>query len=117
MILPYAPPASQSEQGADQKVRIMVLNGTSRPDLDVIAADQLRWHGLEVTGTGSAQERDHPQNQIIVYQDRPQALEALVALLHVEPTNIIREPPPSQGSTEVQVDILIILGEDYDPCR
>ncbi len=113
----YAPPASQKEQVACEGARIQVLNGTQRPQLALIAADQLCWQGLNVVGTGPAQERDHQQTQILVFDGKPQALDSLVRLLKVKPENIVHQPPPDQATAGVQADILIILGEDYDPCH
>ena len=113
----YAPPSAYREQVAGEDARIQVLNGTQRPQLALIAADQLRWQGLNVVGTGLAQERDHQQTQILVFDDKPQALDSLVRLLKIKSKNIVHQPPPGQASADVQADLLIILGEDYDPCR
>jgi LCP family protein required for cell wall assembly len=113
----YAPPSAQKDSAAGEAARIQVLNGTQRSQLALVAADQLRWQGLNVAGTGPAQERDHLQTEIIVYEDRPQTLAALLRLLKLKPENVLHQPPANQPSPHDQVDILIILGEDYDPCR
>jgi hypothetical protein len=43
-------------------------------------------------------------------------MEALMRLLKVKPESIIRRPPAGQEATGVQADLVVILGEDYDPC-
>jgi len=108
----YAPPAAAEEQVEKEEARIQVQNGTSRPQLAQIAADQLGWHGLKVVGTGPADNPHYRQTQVIVFNDRPRAVELLVQLLRVKSQNVIQRPDPTQPA-----DILVILGEDYDPCR
>jgi LCP family protein required for cell wall assembly len=108
----YAPPSSQSDETASERARIQVQNGTSRAQLAQIAADQLRWHGLEVVATGPAHSPGYEQTQIIVVEEKPEALESLIQVLQVKPQNVTRQPDASQ-----QADLLVILGADYDPCR
>ncbi len=108
----YAPPAPAEDQIESEGARIQVWNGTYRPQLAQIAADQLRWNGLGVVDTGPADTPNYKQTQIIVFRDRPKALERLVQLLRVQPQNIIQQPDLDQPA-----DIRVILGQDYDPCR
>jgi LCP family protein required for cell wall assembly len=108
----YAPPSAGEDQVASEGARIQVRNGTYRPQLARIGADQLRWHGLNVVDTGLADNPNYAQTQIIVFSDKPKALELLVGLLQVQPQNILYQADPNQPA-----DILVILGEDYDPCR
>jgi polyisoprenyl-teichoic acid--peptidoglycan teichoic acid transferase len=107
----YAPPSASEDQAASENARIQVRNGTYRPQLALIAADQLGWEGLNVVDTGPADNTDYKQTQIIVFNDKPKALELLAKLLKVKPENIIRQPDPGQPA-----DIQVLLGEDYDPC-
>jgi LCP family protein required for cell wall assembly len=113
----YAPAPSPKDRVASEKARVQVLNGTDRRQLALIAADQLRWQGFNIVSTGPAQEHNHLQTQIIVFEDRPQARDTLARLLKVKPGNIVRQPSDSQASTGVQADLLVILGADYDSCR
>lgn len=108
----YAPPAPTEDQIESEGTRIQVWNGTYRPQLAQIAADQLRWNGLKVVDTGPADNPNHKETQIIVFSDRPKSLELLAQLLRVKPPNIIQQPDPSQPA-----DIRVILGQDYDPCH
>jgi LCP family protein required for cell wall assembly len=107
----YAPP-STDEATANRMARIEVQNGTGRTQLDLIAADQLRWEGLKIAGTGPADRADYQSTQIIVFNDQPEALARLTRLLQVKPANVIRQPDPGQPA-----DVRVILGNDYDPCR
>ena len=95
-----------------EAAHIAVLNGTGRAQLASIAADQLRWDGFKVAETGPADRTDYPQTQIIVFNDRPETLAKLAQTLRVKPANVIQQPDPGQP-----VDLRVILGEDYDPCR
>jgi LCP family protein required for cell wall assembly len=106
----YAPPSE--DRLADEAARIQISSGTERPWLARIVADQLHWEGLEVVDTGPADRTDYPKPQIVVYNDKPEALALLTRLLKVKPENVIRQLDPSQA-----VDVRVILGEDYDPCR
>jgi len=106
-----APTPGGDDEAAKEAARIQVRNGSHRSYLDQIAADQLRWDGFNVVDTGSAETPDHARTQIIVFNDRPQTLKALVQRFKVEPENVIRQLDTSQPA-----DIQIILGEDYDPC-
>lgn len=113
----YAPPPAAKEQAAGEGARIEVRNGTNREQLALLAADQLRWEGLNVVGAGPADSQAYQQTQIIAFKDKPKALETLVRLLKVSPHNIIRQPDESQPEGVVQADIVVLLGRDYDPCR
>jgi hypothetical protein len=80
--------------------------------LALIAADQLRWYGLTIIDAAPADRPDYAQTQIIVYNDKPQAVELLRRELSVSAQNVIYRPDSNQPA-----DILVILGNDYDPCR
>ncbi len=108
----FAPPAAGEDQAAGEAARIQVRNGTYRHQLAQIAADQLRWHGLQIVDTGLADNPNYAKTQIVVFNEKPQSLDLLVRLLEVSPENIIRQPDPNQPA-----DILVIVGNDYNPCR
>ncbi len=108
----YAPPSASEDGAAAEAARIQVRNGTYRFQLAQIGADQLRWHGLNIVDFGLADNPDYAQTVIIVYSEKPKALELLIELLAVRPENVIRQPDPNQSA-----DIQVILGNDYDPCQ
>ncbi len=86
-------------------------NGTGNPDLAGLLAADLRWRGLEVlessTGGGG---REH--SQLLVYRDRPVAVELLTRVLGLGPEDVVRLPDDGQD-----VDLEILLGSDYNTCR
>jgi LCP family protein required for cell wall assembly len=107
----YAPSSSIADQAADEAARIQVRNGTHRFQLAKIGADQLRWRGLSVVDTGLADHPNYKQTQLIVYQDKPRAQALLTQYLGLGPESIVHQPDANQPA-----DLLLILGEDYDPC-
>ncbi len=108
----YAPPSASENQVANEGARIQVRNGTYRFQLAKIGADQLRWYGFNIVDTGLADNADYQQTKILVFNDKPIALERLIQLFGVQPENVIHQPDPNQPA-----DIQVILGNDYDPCR
>jgi LCP family protein required for cell wall assembly len=108
----YAPPSATEDRVASEAVHVQVRNGTYRHQLAKIGADELRWHGFKIVDTGLADSPDYKKTQIVVFNDKPQAVDLLVQLLGVKPENIIQQPDPNQPA-----DLQVILGEDYDPCR
>ncbi len=112
----YAPPAAD-DRLANEGARIAVFNGTERDQLALIAADQLRWYGLQILETGPADRPDYGRTRILVYGDYPQSLDTLVRRLKVRPEWIIHEPEPGQQVTTEAADLVVILGKDYNPCR
>ena len=108
----FAPPSASEDQAAGEAAQIQVLNGTDRAYLTQVATDELRWHGLSATPAGPAGRSDYARTQIIVFKDKPQAQEVLAQVLGVKPKDIIRQPDPNQA-----IDLQVILGNDYDPCR
>jgi hypothetical protein len=108
----YAFSPTSDDEVAREGARIQVRNGTYRHQLAQIAAEQLRWYGLGVVDTGLADNPDYQETQIIVFNDKPRAVEKLTQVLAVKPRNVIHQPDPNQPA-----DILVILGADYDPCR
>jgi LCP family protein required for cell wall assembly len=107
----YAPPSGE-DQVSSEGARIQVRNGTYRAQLALVAADQLRWQGINVVDTGPADNPNYALTQILVYNDKPQTVALLAKLLKVKAENIIQQPDPSQPA-----DILVILGNDYNPCQ
>jgi LCP family protein required for cell wall assembly len=108
----YSPPSASENQVANENARIQLRNGTYRWQLAQIAADQLRWEGFNIVDTGLADNPNYEQTKIVVFNEKPVALEQLVRLLRVQPENVIPQIDPNQPA-----DIQVILGNDYDPCR
>ena len=112
----YAPP-SADDRLANEGARIAVFNGTERHQLAQIAADQLRWYGLQIVETGPADRSDYGKTRILVYGDYPQSLDSLARQLRVGPKWVIHDPEPGQQFGTESADLVVILGMDYNPCR
>lgn len=108
----YAPPSTNGDGVRQEAARIQVRNGAVLPQLALIAAEQLRWEGLKIEDIGPADRSDYGKTRILVFNDKPQALALLTRLLSVRPENVVYEPDPDRP-----VDLVVILGHDYDPCR
>jgi LCP family protein required for cell wall assembly len=108
----YAPPSASGGQAASEGARIEVRNGTYRPQLALVAADELRWQGLTVVDASPADTPGYDRTQILVYRDEPETVALLVQLLKVQPEDVIQQPDAGQA-----IDIQVILGDNYDPCQ
>ena len=82
-----------------------------RPQLGLIAADQLRWEGIKVADTRPADRSNHKRTKIFVYSERPAAQERLTRVLGLGQQDVIHQPDPDQSA-----DIGVVLGANYDPC-
>jgi LCP family protein required for cell wall assembly len=116
----YSPPSTLADLAAEEGARLQVRNGTYRHQLAKIGAEQIMWLGFEVIDTGLADNPNYQQTRIIVYNPKPITLQLLARELRVAPENIksyqegvgLLGPDPQQ-----QPDIMIILGNDYNPCE
>ena len=107
----YAPvDPDQWDETVKQSVR--VLNGSPRRDADQLAAAALRWAGFKMTAAGPADHQNYAQTQITVLRGDTAAAAQIVQQLQV-PAAIIQEQPDPASPVDVQV----ILGSDYNPCR
>jgi LCP family protein required for cell wall assembly len=106
----YAPPVT-NDQVAKEAARIQVRNGNGRPYIARIAADQLRWEGFQIVDTGFADRTDYGRTRIVVFKEKPEAIALLTRLLSVRPKNIVHQPDENAPA-----DLVVILGQDYDPC-
>ncbi len=116
----YAPPYAKEDQADNEGAQIRVLNGTYRPQLAKIAAGELRWHGLKAAQTGLADNPDYQTTHLLIYNDRPKTVEVLMEALEIKPENVLYQAAPAEqtgDSGEQPIDIDLILGNDYDPCR
>ncbi|MGD2103738.1 MAG: LCP family protein [Anaerolineae bacterium] len=108
-----APPA----QGEPQQLRwrVEVVNRTLREDWGEVAAARLRWEGFRVAQVRSDRE---PQSRTQIIDLTPAsdpasatALFELMQLYGRERDDVISSP-----SEQREVDFLVVLGTDYDPC-
>jgi LCP family protein required for cell wall assembly len=105
-----APPAGNQ---IANRPAVEVYNGSSRPDMELVAAERLAWEGFQVVALGTLSDDRFPQTQIIDYATtrKGSPIPRLREIFRVAPQNVIGQPDPSSPS-----DARVILGEDYDSC-
>ena len=104
-------PPSENRAFQDPPV-IEVSNGTSRPDLDLLAADNLAWEGL-IPVLGQADRHDYTETQVIYFGSSFKGANAwtITKLFGVYQSEIVLQPDPTSA-----VDYRVILGYNYEPC-
>ncbi len=107
----YAPPDVEFLELINQ-THVQVYNGSQRQDADQLAATNLRWAGFQATASGLADSQAYPESQVIVYNGTELVAETAAQLIDLPRTSLQYEHDPSS-----RVDMVIILGADYDPCR
>lgn len=91
---------------------VEVWNGTQRPDLDLLAVDNLLWEGL-VPVLGTADRHDYTQTQVVFYGQTFKGADSwtITKLFGVYESQMILQPDPNSP-----VDYRVILGYDSEPC-
>jgi len=118
MLEEYYAPDDTVREDKLRKVRVRVLNGSSRREAEELSAAQLRRVGFKIVETGEADHKGIAETQIIIHQGDPAAGEKVARTLGVPITSIqdetaIPEPPDPAN----KLGITVILGQDYDPCQ
>lgn len=113
----YTPRGRAEFEGAD-KAGVQVLNGTDRSQAATLAAYALRRDGFKVVGTGRSESQGHVHTQIIVHGGTLGPAEEIARRLEV-PIDGIQDLSGIEDKPEPPdfVDIQVILGKDYDPCK
>ncbi len=90
---------------------IEVINGSPKPNYDLVAVDLLSWEGFRATARGQGEATA----QTVIYDftgsASPQVLQALRRALNIRADRIISQPDPNRT-----VDFRIVLGADYVSC-
>jgi len=102
------PPAEQVNVLRQEASRVVVRNGTPMQGWARQIADRLELRGFEIVEVGPADRSDYAETLIFVYADKPYTVQNLQAYLEVKDGNVRSEPGGSQ-----EVDILVILGDDF----
>jgi hypothetical protein len=114
----YNPVEEPEPKEKRQKVRVQVLVGSRRPDAEQLAAAELKREGFKIVGKGEAGSRGHRETQIIVRRGNLAPADRIARELGVSSADIQDEtgvPDPPNPSDPI--DIRVILGKDYNPCR
>jgi LCP family protein required for cell wall assembly len=103
------PPPEEDEQR--QEVVVEVWNGTSTADLDRLAAERLNYAGY-ISQLGEADRTDYDHTRLFDFRSADGGqVEELQALLGIQPEFFASVPDAS-----LPYDLLLILGDDFDPC-
>lgn len=102
---------------AKDKVQVQVLNGGGRRQAEELAAAALRWEGFKVISAGLADNQDQALTSILVYTGNLEAAGQLAAALGVPASSIQDMTNTQQLDPARPVDILVILGRNYNPCQ
>jgi hypothetical protein len=118
MLEDFYASADTTHLDAMEKVRVQVLNGSSRREAEQLAAAALGWAGFKVTGRGAADRQDYAHTRIIVYMGNTTAAQQIAQELYVPSATIEDLTTTQQQPDPVNpIDIQVILGRDYDPCQ
>lgn len=104
-------PPSQNRAFQDPPV-VEVWNGTTRPDLDLLAVDNLYWEGM-VPVVGTADRYDYTDTLVYFYGSTFKGANtwSITKLFGVSESQFIQEPNPDSA-----IDYKVILGNNFDPC-
>ena len=99
---------SESELVAQEAARIEVQNGTPTEGLAQRTSEYLGGLGYTVVSFCNADRSDYASNVIIVYSEKPNTVNSLVARFGIAPENV------RQGvDAHNEVDVRVVLGRDY----
>jgi len=93
---------------SSEAARIRLQNGTQVANLAEETAQKLREKDFNVIRYDNADRLDYDQTWITVYVDKPYTVQALAKQLQITPQNI-----RYQFDAKSDVDILVVLGQDY----
>jgi LCP family protein required for cell wall assembly len=107
----YTPPTNN--QLIAEQSTIRVLNGTTNPNWDRVAAESLMNDGFFARAEGAAPTTDYADTILIDHTGRSKgsSLAQIAEDLNVKPENVRVEPDPNRT-----VDFEVILGSTYNSC-
>jgi LCP family protein required for cell wall assembly len=107
----FLPPALN--RATRPPITVEVLNGTSNPDLPLLAADNLAWYGFEPII--NYDDVDNQSETTVEYyaQNFKGSFDWLLSWIFDKGTEEIELVPDTPSETNYRV----VLGNDYDPCR
>ena len=95
---------------AEEAATVEVRNGTITSGLAQSTADYLTGQGIDVATYGNADRFDYAESLIIVNSGKTFTAGVIAQLLNLPPTAVVDAPDSQAG-----VDIVVILGADYQP--
>jgi polyisoprenyl-teichoic acid--peptidoglycan teichoic acid transferase len=117
MLQNFYAPLDTSHLDDSSKVRVRVVNGSQRKQAEALAASALSWEGYKVVSRGEADRRDHGQTVIQVYNGDLTVAANIARTLGTPTTAVQDMSGAEQPDPSKPVDIVVILGANYNPCR
>jgi polyisoprenyl-teichoic acid--peptidoglycan teichoic acid transferase len=117
MLQNFYAPLDTSHLDDSSKVRVRVVNGSQRKQAEALAASALSWEGYKVVSRGEADRRDHGQTVIQVYNGDLTVASNIARTLGTPTTAVQDMSGAEQPDPSKPVDIVVILGANYNPCR
>jgi LCP family protein required for cell wall assembly len=105
-----APPAGNQTQN---RPKVEVINASSKPEMELVAAERLGWEGFQVVKVDVLEGDRFPNTQIINYSTtrKGSPLARLQEVFRVNGDNVLSQPDPSSAAVA-----RLVLGEDYNSC-
>jgi LCP family protein required for cell wall assembly len=107
----YTPPTENQIQVGGAS--IIVRNGTTHSNWDVVAAERLVWDDFRAIAAGAADKTDYQDTLLIDHtgQAKGSSRSDIAKVLNVKSQNVLVQPDPNR-----QADFEVILGADYNSC-
>ncbi|MBN1319023.1 MAG: LCP family protein [Anaerolineales bacterium] len=111
IIADFFEPPSQNRAFQDPPV-VEIWNGTTRPDIEYLAADNLNWEGL-IPVIGQPDRNDYAETIVTFYGTSFKGANtwSITKLFGIYESQIIHQPDPDST-----VDYRVILGNNFNPC-
>jgi hypothetical protein len=98
-------------------VRVRVLNGSPRRQAEDLAASALSWDGYKVVGRGAADRQNYSHTVVQAYNGDLTMAANIARGLGTPTTGVQDMSGAEQPDPGQPVDMVVILGANYNPCR
>lgn len=106
----YQPPTTNRIDLAGRT--IAVYNGTDNPKWDLIAAERLRWEGLNAIAMGPTETKVADTLLIdLTGEDKGSPVQSIRQFLNIRPDQVQVQPDPNR-----QYDYMVVIGANYNSC-
>lgn len=106
----YHPPTSSRIALSGRTIAI--YNGTDNPNWDIIAAERLRWEGINAIAMGTAEEKVADTRLIdLTGEDKGSPVPSIQRFLNIRPDQVEVQPNPNR-----QYDYVVVIGANYNSC-
>ncbi len=117
MLQSYYAPMDTSSLDVSNKVRVRVLNGSQRKQAEDLAASALSWEGYKVVSRGAADTTNYGQTVVQAYSADLAAAMDIARTLGAPTTAVQDMAGAAQPDPGEPVDVVVILGANYNPCH